>query len=120
MKIKAIDIFGATALAALVGVAIAGAVKRKRESEGKVKQIIQGVGATKKFYVYAGYYELYISTKPMPAPYVLQRTCRTIENAIKYADSFGDNIVYCDNVKYDLPDYIYDALQDSDYEYFKY
>lgn len=116
-KIQAIDIFGATALACLAGVAIAGAVKRKREQQA---QGAQGVGATKKFYVYAGYYELYISTKPMPAPYVLQRTCRTIENAIKYADSFGDNIVYCDNVKYDLPDYIYDALQDSDYEYFKY
>ena len=113
-KIQAIDIFGATALACLAGVAIAGAVKRKREQQA------QGVGATRKFYVYAGYYELYISTKPMPAPYVLQRTCRTIENAIKYADSFGDNIVYCDNVKYDLPDYIYDALQDSDYEFFVY
>lgn len=45
MKIKAIDIFGATALAALAGVAIAGAVKRKREQD-KIKSIISGIGAT--------------------------------------------------------------------------
>ena len=42
MKIKAIDIFGATALAALAGVAIAGAVKRKREND-KMKSIISGI-----------------------------------------------------------------------------
>lgn len=73
----------------------------------------------KKFYVYAGYYENYISTQPMPAPYVLRRTCRTIENAIKYADSFGDTVIYCDNVKDDLPNYLYEYLQDTEYEYFK-
>lgn len=73
----------------------------------------------KKFYVYAGYWENYISTQPMPAPYVLRRTCRTIENAIKYADSFGDTVIYCDNVKDDLPNYLYEYLQDTEYEYFK-
>ena len=41
MKIKAIDIFGAAALAALAGVAIAGAVKRKREND-KMESIIHG------------------------------------------------------------------------------
>lgn len=100
------------AAAYFVGSAIAGAIKRKR---------IEGIGyANKKFYVYAGYYENYISSEPMPAPYVLRRTCRTIENAIKYADSFGDTIVYCNNVKYDLPDFLYDALQDADYDFFRY
>lgn len=73
----------------------------------------------KKFYVYAGYYENYISTQPMPAPYVLRRTCRTIENAIKYADSFGDTVIYCDNVKDDLPNDLYEYLQDTEYKYFK-
>lgn len=73
----------------------------------------------KKFYVYAGYYENYISTQPMPAPYVLRRTCRAIENAIKYADSFGDTVIYCDNVKDDLPRDLYEYLQDNEYEYFK-
>lgn len=73
----------------------------------------------KKFYVYAGYYENYISTQPMQAPYVLRRTCRTIENAIKYADSFGDTVIYCDNVKDDLPNDLYEYLQDTEYEYFK-
>ena len=96
-----------------VGITIAGAIKRKRES-------VEGIGSTKKYYVYAGYYENYISSKPMPAPYILRRTCRTIEIAINYADSFGDTIVYCDNVKYDLPDYIYEVLQDTNYKYFRY
>ena len=73
----------------------------------------------KKFYVYAGYCENDISTQPMPAPYVLRRTCRTIENAIKYADSFGDTVIYCDNVKDDLPNLLYEYLQDTEYEYFK-
>ena len=63
--------------------------------------------------------ENYISTQPMPAPYVLRRTCRTIENAIKYADSFGDTVIYCDNVKDDLPNLLYEYLQDTEYEYFK-
>ena len=74
---------------------------------------ISGIGAarrnTKKYYVYAGYYENYVSSEPMPAPYVLRRTFRDIDSAIEYAESFDDYVVYCDNVKYDLPDYIYDA-----------
>lgn len=78
-----------------------------------------GIGAAKKYYVYAGYYENYISSKPMPAPYVLRRTCRTIDNAIRYADSFDDTIIYCDNVKYDLPEWMYDAIAETD-GFFKY
>lgn len=77
-----------------------------------------GIGSTKKYYVYAGYYENYISSEPMPDPYILRRTFRSIDRAIDYADSFGDEVIYCENVKYDLPDYLYEALQDEDYEYF--
>lgn len=82
------------------------------------------VGAVKskapKFYVYAGYYELFISTQPMPAPYVLLKTFRKIDRAIEYAESFDDNVVYCENVKDYLPTFLYEVLQDSDYEYFVY
>lgn len=81
---------------------------------------VSGIGSAKKFYVYAGYYENVISTEPLPEPFVLRRTCRTIENAIKYAESFGDTVTFCENVKYDLPDYLYDYFQDHDYEYAKY
>lgn len=83
-----------------------------------------GIGATrskqKKFYVYAGYWENYISSKPMPTPYVFRRAFRDIDRAIDYAVSLGDTVIYCDNVKYDLPDYLYEALQDEGYEYFRF
>ena len=80
---------------------------------------VSGIGAAKKYYVYAGYYENYISSKPMPAPYSLRRTFRSIDRAIDYAESFGDTVIYCDNVKYDLPDWIYDAIVETD-GFFKY
>ena len=89
---------------------------------GKSAKGTAGIGAArrgaKKYYVYAGYYENYISSEPMPDPYILRRTFRSIDRAIDYADSFGDEVIYCENVKYDLPDYLYEALQDEDYEYF--
>ena len=84
----------------------------------------EAVGAVKskapKFYVYAGYYELFISSQPMPAPYVLLKTFRKIDRAIEYTESFDDNVVYCENVKDYLPTFLYEVLQDSDYEYFVY
>ena len=84
------------------------------------KKKVSGIGAAKKFYVYAGYWENYISSEPMPAPYVKRRAFSNIDRAIDYAESLGDTVIYCDNVKYDLPDYLYEALQDEDYEYFRY
>lgn len=94
---------------------LAGALLLKK----KVTESIEGIGATKKFYVYAGYYENYISSKPMPRPYVLRKTFRSIDRAINYAESFGDTVIYCDNVKYDLPDFMYDAIAETD-GFFKY
>ena len=84
---------------------------------------VSGIGAARKqkrFYVYAGYYENFITSEPMPAPFVKRRSFGNIEKAIDYAESFGDEVIYCDNVKYDLPDYLYEYLQDNDYEYFIY
>ena len=79
---------------------------------------VSGIGTTKKYYVYAGYWENFISSEPMPEPYILRRTFRSIDRAIEYAYSFGDEVIYCENVKYDLPDWLYESLQDQDYEYF--
>ena len=79
---------------------------------------VSGIGAARKqkrYYVYAGYYENYISAKPMPAPYVKRRTFSSIDRAIDYAESFGDTVIFCDNVKYDLPDYLYESLRSEDY-----
>ena len=76
------------------------------------------IGAAKKYYVYAGYWENYISSEHMPAPYVLRKTFRSIDRALEYADNLGDEVIYCDNVKYDLPDWLYETLQDNDYEFF--
>ena len=74
----------------------------------------------KKFYVYAGYYENYISSKPMPKPFILRGVRYTIEEAISYADNFGDGIEYCENVKDDLPDYLYDFLSEHGYSFYKF
>lgn len=73
----------------------------------------------KKFYVYAGYYELYISSEEMPAPYMYQAEFDDIEKAIEYAEEWEDTIIFCENVKDDLPEYIQIANQETDYEYFK-
>ena len=102
--------------AVIVGAGLIGWLKKKAKSG------IKGIGAAKqkKFYVYAGYYENYISSEPMPAPYVLRRTFRSIDRAIDYAESFEDTVIYCENVKHDLPDYLYETLQDVDYDYFIY
>lgn len=71
------------------------------------------------FYIYAGYYELYISTEPMNYPYTLQAEYKSINQAINYCESIGDHIIYCESVKDYLPDYLYEYLQDNNYQYFK-
>ena len=71
------------------------------------------------FYVYAGYYELYISTEPLALPRVFQQMFDHIEDAIAYCEDLDDNIVYCENVKEYLPDYIYEYNQENNYQYFK-
>lgn len=73
----------------------------------------------KKFYVYAGYWEVYISTQQLPAPYVLQSTHRKIECALRAAEKYDVHIIYCENVKDDLPMWLYESLQESNYEYAK-
>lgn len=73
-----------------------------------------------KFYVYAGYYEVYVSAKLMPAPYMLQSTHRKIERALEAAEKFDVTINYCESVKNDLPTFLYETLQDQEYEYAKF
>lgn len=74
----------------------------------------------KKFYVYAGYYEVYVSAQPMPEPYILQSTHRKIERALEAAEKFDVTINYCESVKNDLPTFLYETLQDQEYEYAKF
>lgn len=72
-----------------------------------------------KFYIYAGYYELYITTEHLDEPLVYLTEFDTIEQALNYCDEQDDCTIYCDNVKDYLPDYLYDYLQEHDYEYYK-
>jgi len=72
-----------------------------------------------KFYIYAGYYELYISTEPLALPRVYQTEYDDIRDAIAYCEELEDTIIYCENVKDYLPDYIYEANQESNYQYYK-
>ena len=58
-----------------------------------------------KFYVYAGYYEIYISSKPLNKPHVfLKKFKRNIRGALKFAESFDDTIRYCRNIRKYLRD----------------
>ena len=67
-----------------------------------------------KFYVYAGYYELYVSAKPMDMPgYFFQSWHRKIERAIEKAESFDDTVHYCENVREYLPQWLKDVLDEN-------
>lgn len=72
-----------------------------------------------KFYVYAGYYELYISTEPLSLPRVYQKEFDDIRDAIAYCEEIDDTIIYCENVKDYLPNYIYEINQENNYKYYK-
>ncbi len=72
-----------------------------------------GKDTQKRFFVYAGYYENYISVKPMYAPRVYRSNFPTIDEAIAYAESFKDTVIYCENVKDNLPTFIAEALKEK-------
>ena len=67
----------------------------------------------KRFFVYAGYYENYISVKPMYTPLVYRSNFPTIDEAIAYAESFEDTVIYCENVKDDLPTFLAEKLEEK-------
>ena len=73
----------------------------------------------KEFYLYAGYYELYLSSEPMPEPYVWQATFDNTDEAIDFAEEeIGDTLIYCDNVRDDLSNpYLVEYL-DEHHEWF--
>ena len=52
-----------------------------------------------RFYVYAGYYEWYISTKTLPEPRIFQRTFGTFEKAVRFAKKHDDWINYMEDVE---------------------
>lgn len=101
------------------GIALIAKWRRDAEKADPTSGIGTARNGRKKYYVYAGYYENYISSKPMPSPYILRRTFNNINSAINYAESIEDAVIYCNNVKYDLPDYLYEALNEND-EFFRY
>lgn len=72
------------------------------------------------FYLYAGYYEHYLTTEPMNAPYVLELETNDIDEAMDYADETGDTIIYCDTVRDYLPNWLYDCLTEDGYEFHHY
>lgn len=58
----------------------------------------------KKYYLYAGYYELFISDKPLPNSYFLQGVFGDIAQAEQFAESYDEWINYDE-----------DILEDSEY-----
>lgn len=67
----------------------------------------------KYFYAYAGYYEWFITTEPMPKPFVLVKRYRKIENAIKYAESYGDTVHYMENTREYLPEWLREIISEN-------
>lgn len=58
----------------------------------------------KKYYLYAGYYELFISDKPLPDSYFLQGVFSDIAQAEQLAEGYDEWINYDE-----------DILEDSEY-----
>lgn len=77
----------------------------------------------RKIYVYAGYYELFVSSKPMAAPFMYQAEFGTVSEAEKWLDENFDtenDTVYYERSIYDesrLADYPY---EDFEAEYYKF
>lgn len=53
---------------------------------------------TNKIYLYAGYYELYITDKPMDRPYTLLSWHKSVDNAVKEAERIDDTYFFQDDL----------------------
>ena len=77
----------------------------------------------RKIYVYAGYYELFVSSKPMAAPYMYQAEFNTVSEAEKWLDENFDtenDTVFYERPLYDesrLAEYL---LDEEEAEYYKF
>jgi hypothetical protein len=77
----------------------------------------------RKIYVYAGYHELFVSSKPMAAPFMYQAEFDTVSEAEEWLDENFDTVndtVYYERSIYDesrLADYPY---EDFEAEYYKF
>lgn len=67
-----------------------------------------------KFYVYAGYYELFISSEPMPEPYMYQAEFDNLDEAINFAEEWDDTIHYCENIREYMPEWLREILDEND------
>ena len=63
-----------------------------------------------KIYLYAGYYELYITDKTLDAPYVLLSTHRTVRGAERAAVKLDVQIHYAEHL---VPEEIEDVLSED-------
>lgn len=67
----------------------------------------------RKIYVYAGYYELFVSSKPLAAPFMYQAEFDTVSEAEEWLDENFDT--KNDTVYYERP--IYDESRLAGYPY---
>lgn len=63
-----------------------------------------------KIYLYAGYYELYITDKPMTRPYVLVSWHKSVEAAERAAEKTKDSYFFQEDL---LPEELNFALEDE-------
>lgn len=94
---------------------------KKVESKEQLDKAIKEWSLIKpKFYVYAGYYEIYVSTKPMDTPRVFQSWHWKIERALQKAKSYDVTIHYCENIREYFPDKIFKEILDENNQWFNY
>ena len=51
-----------------------------------------------KYYVYAGYYEIYVSDRPLRRPLMFQGWHKSLERALEHADSFDVSVLYDESI----------------------
>ncbi len=66
--------------------------------------------ARKTFYLYAGYYELFLSDRPLRCPLTLQSKHKSIGGAVRKAESYDDTIHADERLAPDLHDYYGDYI----------
>lgn len=82
----------------------------------------------RKIYVYAGYYELFVSSKPMAAPFMYQADFDTVSEAEEWLDENFDTVnhtVFYERPLYDesrlagciLDDYSFDEESAENYKF---
>ena len=69
-----------------------------------------------KYYVYAGYYEIYVTNRPLRRPLMLQGWHKSLEKALEHAESFDVSVLYDRSILEDCCNH-YGAFSDEFEEY---